>query len=419
MEIFNTNKETSSNSFWGKHPTFTSGFCAFCVLASSISFYFGVLRIDKVWNVVVRFFDIIEPVTYGLAIAFLLNPIMQQFEKLLCKIPKNKTIDKKTKSMFRGISIILSIIVALLMIFLVSSFVFPELIESLENIYTSIPSKIEYLNKMVDNIINSNKFVSDNIDSLITYATDHLTVWIKTTFSEKLAIYINYITNSLTSVVNIVFNVVIGLACSIYLLFNKEKFMAQCKKMLFAFLKSKKANNVIAISKESYDIFAHSIIGKIIDSIILGFICFVLMKILHFPYPVLISVIIGITNVIPLFGPWIGGLPCGLLVMLTEPSQTIYFAILILFLQQFDANFLTPKVVGNYIGLPAFWVIVSCLIGGGFFGVLGLILCVPIFGILYHLFSRFLSKKLNNKELPTSTEFYKKNRETLKNKIPN
>lgn len=401
----NDDNLSCKNTFWKKHPTFTTGFCAFCVISACIILYFIILRIDKINAVIVRFFDIIEPVTYGIAMAFLLNPIMQRIENLLFKISK-KSKNKSKTSLIRGISITITIILTMFIIYLVASFVFPELISSIENIIETLPHKIEYLNNYADKIIQSNKFISENVDRLITYINDHISQWVKTTLPEKLNIYINYVTSSLTKIADILFNLVIGLACSIYFLYNKEKFIAQFKKVLFAFLKPKKAKNTISLSKESFDIFTHSIIGKIVDSIILGFICFTAMILFKMPYPVLISFIIGTTNFIPLFGPWIGGLPCGALIMLTEPSQTIYFGILILCLQQLDANFLTPKIVGNYIGIPAFWVIVSCLIGGGLFGVLGLIMCVPVFGILYHLFSRLIVRKLKERKLPHLTKDY-------------
>ena len=188
------------------------------------------------------------------------------------------------------------------------------------------------------------------------------------------------------------------------------------QKILYALLSQKK-NYSYKFSKNSLEIFTHSIIGKIIDSVILGFICFAGVKILNIPYPVLISVIIGITNVIPFFGPWLGAIPCAILVLLTNPIQVIYFGLFVLALQQFDANFLTPKIVGEYIGLPAFWVLVSCLVGGGFYGIVGLILGPPVFAIFYQLFSSLISYKLKDKELPPETSNYLAGSEVLENTI--
>lgn len=405
------------HTFLKKHPTFSSGLCAFCVIAASIALYFIFLRLNEVSAIFNKFFTIIAPINYGLVIAFLLNPIMNSFEKLFAKLTKDKSKVDKRKPIYRGTSIVIAIVIVFFLIYLISSFVFPELINSIKKISGTIPQKLDVFNKYLDNKIMSNSIVADYVNKIFDYANENSAAWIKDNITSKLNVYMDYISFGISSIVKVAFNIVIGLACSIYLLYNKEKFLAQCKKLLFVLFKPKSAKKTISISKESLDIFTHSVIGKIIDSILIGIICYLGMKLFAMPYPVLIGVIIGITNFIPMFGPWIGGMPCGALIFLTEPKQTLLFAIFVLCLQQFDANFLTPKIVGNYIGLPAFWVIVACLLGGGFFGVLGLILSVPIFGILYHLFGRLIAKKLENKNLPSKTEDYLIPGEELEEKI--
>ncbi|MEG1243658.1 MAG: AI-2E family transporter [Oscillospiraceae bacterium] len=414
------NEATQNTSFLKKHPSFVAGFYAFCVIAASISFYFLVLRIDVVGSFFSKILGLLEPVVYGLTIAFLLNPIVKILEKLFLKAASGKAakeISTKKKSAIRGFSVLIAIMVALLLIYLMASFLFPEIVDSLSNISKTLPKQVESLGVWASQILENNKSLSVNLDKVFSSATEYATNWIETDILSKINVWLGYITNGIASVFSVVFNLVVGLACSIYLMYNKEKFLGQCKKTIYAFLSPNRANSAISITKESVEILTHSIIGKIIDSIIIGFICFAGVKLLNMPYPVLISVIIGITNVIPFFGPWLGALPCGLLVLLTNPIQALYFGLFILALQQFDCNFLTPKIVGNYIGLPAFWVLISCLIGGGFYGVLGLILGTPVFAILYQIFGRYVGHKLELKDLPLKTSAYEPSGEILKDAI--
>lgn len=419
MENTAVNGNTKPQTFWQRHPSFKAGFYSFCVVAASITFYFFILRFDSVGHVISKFFNIIAPVIYGLAIAFLLNPIMMALEKLFTKLAlkRNKDITRKKSNLIRGSSIFIAVIVAILLIYLIISFLVPEIVSSLANISKTLPEQAQSLTVWATNLVEKNEFISKNFDKIISTATDYISNWAQTSVLGKIDVWLGYVTNGLASAFDIVFNLVIGLACSIYLLYNKERFLAQCKKSLYAFLNKEHAKTTISICKSSLEIFTHSILGKIIDSIIIGFICFAGLKVLKMPYPVLISVIIGITNIIPFFGPWLGAIPSGLLILLTEPIQAVYFGIFILCLQQFDCNFLTPKIVGNYVGLPAFWVLVSCLIGGGFFGVMGLILCVPVFAILYQMFKGYVAHKLEKKNLPSSTDEYNLQAESLVEKI--
>lgn len=419
MENSTSAANSNNKSFWDKHHRFSKGLCLFCVIAASISLYFILLRIDTVTSVIYKFFDIIDPVFYGITIAFLLNPMVKKLEKIILKwLSKKPTkeITHKQKSMVRSFSILIAIIIAILILYLIASFLFPEIVQSLDDINKTLPHQIDSFGIWISHILINNKIFSLNPSEVLSSITSYITNWLQTDLAKKVDLWLGYITNGLAVTIEIIFNLVIGFACSIYIMYNKEKFFAQCKKVLFAFLKPAHANSAIKISNESLDIFTHSIIGKIVDSIILGFICFVGVKVLHMPYPVLISFIIGLTNFIPFFGPWIGGFICGILILLTaDPIQTIYFGLFVLFLQQLDCNFLTPKIVGNYIGLPAFWVLVACLLGGGFYGVIGLILGIPIFAISYQLFRNFVSHRLQNKKLPSDTSEYLVSGEVLQN----
>lgn len=202
-------------------------------------------------------------------------------------------------------------------------------------------------------------------------------------------------------------NLVIGLIISIYLLASKERLIGQTKKMTYAFLDIRYANGIIEDTRLIDRTFGGFISGKILDSVIIGILCFFCVSFMKLPYPMLISVIIGVTNVIPFFGPFIGAIPCGLLILMVNPLQCLYFILFIWILQQFDGNFLGPKILGDSTGLSGFWVIFSITIFSGLMGVPGMILGVPIFAVLYALLKRRINRNLQRKGMPTETAAYR------------
>ena len=206
---------------------------------------------------------------------------------------------------------------------------------------------------------------------------------------------------SVIGVFKALWNLIIGFIISIYLLGSKEKFAGQAKKIVYAVFDRKAGNELVANFRFIHSTFIGFIGGKIIDSIIIGIICFVCTSIIGTPYSILVSVIIGVTNVIPFFGPWIGGIPSALLVLMVDPRQALYFGILIIFIQQFDGNILGPKILGDSTGLSSFWVIFSITIFGGFFGVLGMIVGVPIFAVFYAGVKSLVNRHLQKRNLPT------------------
>lgn len=201
-------------------------------------------------------------------------------------------------------------------------------------------------------------------------------------------------------------NLFVGIVIAVYLLAGKEVFFAQTKKILFTLLPVKAGNRIIAVTRQSHKVFGGFIIGKLIDSFIIFLLCLLGMVFLKMPFALLISVIIGITNVVPFFGPIIGAIPCGLLVLMVDPLKCLYFVIFILALQQFDGNILGPIILGDSTGLSSFWVIFAILISGGVFGFAGMVIGVPAFAVIYTLISEYCNGKLKRHELPNNTEMY-------------
>ena len=201
-------------------------------------------------------------------------------------------------------------------------------------------------------------------------------------------------------------DIIIGAIVSVYVLSHKEEFSGQFKKLAYGFLGIKTGNILIANFRMANFKFSGFIVGKILDSIIIGIICFAGCSIFQFPYPVLLGLIIGVTNVIPFFGPFFGAIPCALLIFMINPIQCIYFLIFILLLQQFDGNILGPKILGESTGISSFWVIFSITLFGGLWGVPGMIVGVPLFAVMYAIIKTALEKKLSAKELPVETDEY-------------
>ena len=202
-------------------------------------------------------------------------------------------------------------------------------------------------------------------------------------------------------------NLTIGIVVSIYLLFSKEKFIAQSKKLIYSVFERSTANNLISDFQMINRTFIGFLGGKIVDSIIIGILCYVCISFIGTPYPLLISVIVGVTNIIPYFGPFIGAIPSALLVLMVDPMECLYFVIFIFLLQQFDGNILGPKILGDSIGVSAFWIIFSVTVFGGLLGVLGMVIGVPLFAVIYNLVNRRVRKNLKKRGYPVETDDYK------------
>lgn len=224
--------------------------------------------------------------------------------------------------------------------------------------------------------------------------------------NNQLSTLVKQVSMSLLAFIKVLWDLVIGFIVSIYILGSKETFTAQGKKILYALLEEKRANGFIEDMRFVNTTFGRYISGKLLDSLMVGIICYMGMKMMDLPYAELISVIVGITNIIPYFGPYIGAIPSTILILMVDPKQALYFVIFILILQQIDGNILEPKILGDSTGLSGFWVIFSITIFGGLFGVLGMILGVPLFAVLYALVGRRFQKMLLRKNMPAETEKY-------------
>ena len=388
---------------------FMKGFTYFLVIVAGIVCYFAFLRIDDIARLAKEIGTILQPIIMGLAFAYLLNPMVTMIERKLnpileCKM-KNK---RKVHSLSRNIGVLVSLLVTLAVVVLLLNMIIPELYASIRDMIISLPEQInDAIAYMQRHAINDSA-ISGTLQTVLENAASSLETWLKTDLIRQVNQMMSSLTNGVISFFETLFNIAVGLIVSVYVLTTKEKFIGQCKKITYALFRKERANMILQITRKSNEIFGGFVIGKIIDSIIIGIICFIVLSILKMPYTLLVSVVVGVTNVIPFFGPFIGAIPSIILILLAEPIKGLYFMIFILLLQQFDGNILGPKILGNSTGLSAFWVVFSILLGGGLFGFIGMVMGVPTFAVLYYLVNMFVEQKLRKKKLPMASDVFEK-----------
>ena len=420
----NQNKETSSekkSGYYINQPNFgdqgpsklrqqlNRGMTAFVVIILCMLCFFVLLRMDDISKVLKLIFNILRPIIYGLAIAYLLNPIVKTVERYLKPwVEKRFPNFKKTQKLCRGIGIVAALVVMLAVISALFNMLIPELYRSIRNLALTLPGQINEALRNLTVLMSQDTTLGKFFTTFLTEATTFFQNWMRTDLLSQVNDFMSHLTEGVFNVVNEVMNAVIGIIVSVYVLYSKEKFSMQSKKIIYALFKPSHANMILHLSIKSNTIFGGFIIGKIIDSAIIGVLCFIGLSILDMPYTVLVSVIVGVTNVIPFFGPYIGAIPSAILIMLSDPKMGIYFILFILVLEQLDGNVIGPKILGDSTGLSAFWVMFSILLGGGLFGFVGMILGVPTFAVFYYIVNMLINNKLEKRKLPIETDCYDK-----------
>lgn len=391
------------------------GLIAFGVAACTILFIFAVFNYPVFAKGFSNIFKVLMPVINGFLIAYLLNPVMKFYEtKVLPPVfnvfRNNKPFGVRTKRCIRYLSIALSVISLLLFIVVFISILIPQLIESIVSIARQFPQYANNLMAFVNKTFDDNPQVVEYFNQYYEQFEDWATDFMKNVPSYVNSVW-STVSKGIISSVSFVWNLILGLILSVYILSFKEKFIAQMRKITLAYFNRDKANNIFDEIKDINFIFKNYIVSSIVDSLIIGALCFITTLMIGIPYPILISFIVGITNIIPFFGPFIGAIPCALIILMIDPIKCLYFIILILILQQADGNIIKPKLFGNSTGLPAFWVIVSILVGGGLFGVMGMYLGTPVFAVIYSFIKRKVAQKLESKGLPSETSRYVRSNE--------
>ena len=315
----NTDTETERQAHYFSRPSlgkggpsklrqqFSRGMTFFLVIAASIIFYFALLRLTNISKVFQEIFGVLKPVVYGCALAYLLNPIVKQVDKHLVPVLKIKLRKQgQAERVSRAVGILAAVVLLIVLIVTLCNLLIPELYSSIRNLVITLPRQLDDLVSELSEVKLDDSTTSTLLKTAVKEGTDMLMDWLRTDLMTKANELMSNLTVGVLNIVSEIFNAVIGLIVSIYILFSKETFVRQSKKCVYAVLSARHANMVLHLTTKSNDIFGGFIIGKLIDSAIIGVLCFIGLTILKMPYVMLVSVIVGVTNVIPFFGPYIG-----------------------------------------------------------------------------------------------------------------
>lgn len=371
---------------------------AFIVACSVIIFYLSISQLGMVLNKISGAIGILQPFIIGFSIAYLLNFVLRFYEDKVFKYKWAKKVKAKSK---RGLGLLFTYVTAIIVTYLFIKFVLPQLFDSIIGLINDIPMYINETTKFIDKLLLELNIeeqylhlINDNFKEFINYVVKVCTNLIPV------------LGNFLTNIASSIWNIILGIIISIYLLIDKEKFCALSKKITYALLPKASANKVIEITHMSNDTFGKFLVGKIVDSAIIGILTFIILTICKIPYTILISVIVGITNIIPFFGPFIGAIPSVIIILFVDPIKALWFLVIIFIIQQLDGNIIGPKILGDSIGISAFWILFSILVAGKFLGLVGMIIGVPLFAVVYAIIKEIVEDRLKKKGLKVDTEDY-------------
>lgn len=396
-------RERFKNGYVKLGVTFVAAGATLIVLYEMISHFDGLREdIDTVQS-------ILSPFIFGLVMAYLLCPVYNAVVRRMYKLTSNRWKTKKGALKFcRVVATIISLVVLIGVVGGLFAMVLPETIRSIVGLVQVMPDRLNDLLNWVEHTFTAEKYpeVVKAFEGLVSKTRDNFVEWTQTEFLPKLGIYMTQISQGVIVTLKTVLNILIGVIICVYVLNSKELFKAQTKKIISATMNKERSDAVFEFAYFTNKTFGGFINGKLIDSAIIGVLCFILMSVLNLPYTILVSTIIGVTNIIPFFGPFIGAIPSAIIICLESPLQAVYFLIMVLVLQQFDGNILGPKILGGTTGLASFWVMFAIIVGGGLFGFLGMVLGVPVFAVFYYYIRKYINKRLAKKNLPTSTIEY-------------
>ncbi len=377
-------------------------------------FYYLLFKGSNITNGINTVIHSLSGVVYGIIIAYIMTPALNFYEKRLILpiyrkrgVTKEQEKSKKVRNSVRKWSVLLSIVTFCLVLYLLIWIIVPQLVSSIAEIITNIPVYINNINDAANKYFADNPAIYGTIDNVLDTMEDKFNDFLTNTVLPNMSTIISELSKRVINIGRGVFNFFVGIIVAVYVLNSKERFCSQAKKMAYAFFREKWANELVGSFRYIHYTFTGFITGKLVDSIIIGIICYVGCRIMSLPYPVLLAVIVGITNIIPFFGPYIGAIVGSLLLVLMNPIAALIFLIFVIILQQFDGNILGPKILGNSTGLSSFWVIFAIMLFGSIWGFVGWLIGVPIFACIYAFIRRVTNHYLAKKGLETNTEWYR------------
>lgn len=383
------------------------GVTAFVVLALVVILIFLLIKGASVQALFGLLSTILMPIIYGAVLAYLLTPVFNWVRSRVDKGLEGSVKTEKTrKSIARTAAMLASILMLVVIVFGLISMLIPQLISSIVGIVDAMPTSVRNLQTWLEQLLVDNPELESMVMPYYDTGVNYLQDWVSKVVVPNLSNIIGGLSMGVYNVLITLKNVLIGVIVMVYLLNMKEKLITQAKMIVYSAFPLKVANKVVEEVRYTHKVFGGFIIGKLVDSLIIGIMCFVLLSLMNMPYVLLVSVIVGVTNVIPFFGPFIGAIPSAFLILLVSPMKCLYFIGFIFLLQQFDGNVLGPKILGDSTGISSFWVLFSILLFGGLFGFIGMIIGVPTFAVIYRLFTELVTYLLGKKNLSQDMDYY-------------
>ncbi len=379
------------------------GFTAFLVIAAGILFFFFIFCFRGIMSTLAHGIAVFQPVIIGLVIAYLVSPIADGIETLLEKgigrFSKRKTF---ARQFVKAVSVFTALAVFVFILFLIILMIVPQFLESISALIKTVPGEMESLIDTLSKELKKHGELEEIVLSVYRYGVN----WLQNDLAGYVASFASSFASGVLGVLSFLKNFLIGFIFALYLLFNKKILMRQLRKFMFAFLKPKTVLRLVRTGRRANKIFSGFLYGKLLDSFIIGVLCFLGIWAMKMPYTMLVAVVIGVTNIIPVFGPYLGAVPCAALILLYDPIKGLSFIAFIVLLQALDGNFIGPKILGNSTGLSAFWVVFAIVVAGGLFGVIGMLVGVPVFAVIYYLATSVVNHRLADQEMPTQSDYY-------------
>ena len=392
------------------HPHyFQWGLTAFCVIVSSSVVVFLLQWLPGIWTMFQKLLGILSPFIYGFVMAYLLMPVFNGLYKRI-QPPLSRRLKNGTR-IAKGLCSILTLLIGIAVVGILLWMVLPQLVVSVFSLLESMDTYLNEISSWVAALLKDNPVIERNFLQLYEEFSQQIVNWVQNIALPQL---VELMTGVVTTV-SVLFDIFIGIIIALYILNSKDTFCAQAKKMTYSMFSIDRANRIMGRVAYVHRVFGGFITGKLIDSLIIGVLCFIGLRMLigfglmtmDQSFALLISVIIGVTNIIPFFGPFIGAIPSTILIMVISPIQAVYFVLFVLALQQFDGNILGPKILGNSTGLSSFWVMFAILLFGGVFGFVGMAVGVPLFAVLYSAVTEVICSLLKKRGLSVDTNDYR------------
>lgn len=376
------------------------GIVAFLVIACSVVFYFACFDTNALFNFLKKIGNAIEPFAVGAVLAYVLRPLSAMYEKLVSKWFKNAKKKHKAQRAITNISIMFTMITFLALIYIMFAAILPQFIDSVKELVNKAPELFENLMTWLRKVAGDNESVNKALDAFNENALGIIDIAVEKIMDMDVDVIFSSAVVGVKGLIQVLTNILVGLIATVYILAQRKKFAKQGKMIVYSLFKEKWADKVMDEFIYVDKMFSGFINGKIVDSIIIGILTFIVLSIFKMPYTLLVSVIVGVTNVIPYFGPFIGAIPSALIILMIDPIKGLQFIIIIIIIQQLDGNVIGPKILGDSTGVSSFWVLFAILLFGGLFGFMGMLLGVPLFAVIYDIIRRLIRHGLykNKKE---------------------